>query len=187
MKLGIFGGRFDPIHIGHIRAAIEFYEQIGLDRLIIMPTGSPPHKRVFASIKDRFAMVKLAFKGLSFITIDDYEAGNKICYTVDTLRHYKKEHSGDLIFYLIGEDELHNFQNWKEWRICLKLARFVIISRNVDCNNPNNKLQNYKRINMNRLDISSSQIRISRKKGNMIDCLTPADVKDYITEKGLYG
>ncbi len=186
MKIGIFGGRFDPIHIGHVRAAIEFYEQLGLDKLIILPAGKANHKKVVASIKDRFTMVKLAFSTLDFITIDDYEAAGKSCCTVDTLKHYKTKYSFDELFFLIGHDEFLNFQNWKEWQTCFKLAQFVVISRTVDFNDPFHKLQNFLKIKMNRLDISSSQIRMTINKGKMVDCLTPDIVKKYINEKRLY-
>ena len=186
MKIGILGGRFDPIHIAHIRAAIEFYEQVNLDRLIVVPAGVPAHKKVVASAEDRFRMTQLAFKTLKFAEIDDYEIKSReTSYTVDSLKHYKKKYPGSTLFYLVGLDEFINIRTWKDWSLCLELARFVVVERRTNFQSADVE-EDCERIGMRTLDISSSEIRMMIEHGKMVDYLLPEAVKCYIEQEGLY-
>lgn len=186
MKIGIFGGRFDPIHIAHLRAAIEFYEQIHLDRLIVLPSGIAPHKNVLAPAKDRLEMARLAFAPLQFAQVDDYEIKTeKPAYTVETLKHYKKLYKNSSLFYLVGLDEFLNIESWRNWKECLELANFVVVprgknSKHIEMN------KNCKTIEMRTLDICSSEIRMRIENGKRVNYLIPEAVRKYIEQKGLY-
>ncbi len=186
MKIGVFGGRFDPIHIAHLRAAIEFYEQIHLDRLIVLPSGIAPHKKVFAPAKDRLEMVRLAFAPLQFAQVDDYEIKTeKPAYTVETLKHYKKLYKNSSLFYLVGLDEFINIKTWKNWEDCLKLAEFVVAPRGKDIKQLDIR-KDCKTISMQTLDISSSEIRMRIENEKRVNYLIPEAVREYIEQKGLY-
>lgn len=186
MKIGILGGRFDPVHIAHIRAAIEFYEQVNLDRLIVVPAGVPAHKKVVASAEDRFHMTQLAFKTLKFAEIDDYEIKSReTSYTVNSLKYYKKKYPGSTLFYLVGLDEFINIRTWKDWNLCLELANFVVVERRTNFQSTDIE-EDCEKISMRTLDISSSEIRMMIEHEKMVDYLLPEAVKRYIEQEGLY-
>jgi nicotinate-nucleotide adenylyltransferase len=133
MRIGLFGGTFDPIHFGHLRAALEVKEGFGLGRVVLIPAAIPPHKtreRV-APASDRLHMIGLAIEGEPGLTVSDVEtrrAGPS--YTIDTVRHFHRESSAaDEIFLVMGLDAFLEIDTWKSFRELLALVAVIVISR----------------------------------------------------------
>ena len=132
MKLGLFGGCFDPIHCGHIRPVEEAQSRLGLDEVIFLPTAVPPHKpgRQFARPHARFAMVELALLDSPTLTVSPLElTPDRPFYTVDSVRHFRQLYEEAEIFLLIGGDSLADFHTWKQWREIAKMAKLVVLTR----------------------------------------------------------
>jgi len=133
MKIGLFGGTFNPIHFGHLRAALEVREGCGLDRVLLIPAAVPPHKEsgALASAADRLRMIELAVEGEPGITVSDVEirrAGPS--FTVDTVRHFHRElPAGTDIFLIVGLDAFLEIDTWKSFRELLALVPVIVISR----------------------------------------------------------
>ncbi len=133
MHIGLFGGTFNPIHIGHLRAALEVKEGFGLDEVVLIPAALPPHKVPgdVAEAADRLHMLNLALEDDSGIRISDVElkrAGPS--YTIDTVEHFKQLLSDQSQIYLImGMDAFLEFDSWKSFDELLRRIPFIIISR----------------------------------------------------------
>jgi nicotinate-nucleotide adenylyltransferase len=133
MRIGLFGGTFDPIHFGHLRAALEVQEGFGLTRVFLIPAAVPPHKnreRV-APAADRLHMIQLAVAGEPGLAGSDVEirrAGPS--YTIDTVRHFQREMAdADEIFLIMGLDAFLEIDTWKSYRELLALVAVTVISR----------------------------------------------------------
>jgi nicotinate-nucleotide adenylyltransferase len=132
MKIGLFGGSFDPIHWGHIRPVLEAVEQVGLDRVIYLPTGRPPHKpeRRLAPALARYAMTELALLRQERLWVSGHELSEAApTYTVDTLLHFARAFPGDQLHLLIGADSFVELRTWVRFREILDLARLVVLAR----------------------------------------------------------
>ena len=132
MKLGLFGGSFDPIHTGHIRPVQEARLQLGLDRVIFLPTAVPPHKpgRQFAPPHARFAMVELALLREEGLVVSPLElTPEQPCYTVETLRHFRRHDPDAELFLLIGGDGFAELNTWREWRDIARLSQLAVLTR----------------------------------------------------------
>jgi nicotinate (nicotinamide) nucleotide adenylyltransferase len=132
MKIGLFGGSFDPIHWGHIRPVLEAVEQVGLDRVLYLPTGRPPHKpdRRLAPALARYAMAELALLEHERLWVSSHELSEAApTYTVDTVRHFASAHPDDEIHLLIGADSFAELRTWVRFREILDLARLVVLAR----------------------------------------------------------
>ena len=130
--IGILGGTFDPIHFGHLRPALEIFEQLGLDELRLIPSAKPPHRwQPEANETHRLAMVKLAVKGVDGFIVDDREYHRDgASYTVDTLASIREEiGEKEPLCMLIGMDAFEYFTTWHDWLGILDLAHLVISSR----------------------------------------------------------
>jgi nicotinate-nucleotide adenylyltransferase len=133
MRLGLFGGTFNPIHNGHLAIARQTREALGLDQILFIPTSDPPHKThdSLAPAKDRYEMVRLAIASNPLFSISDVEfrrAGKS--YSIDTIRVVQQEQGADTtLFFLIGLDAFLDFPSWREPEILLSLCSFVVISR----------------------------------------------------------
>ena len=132
-RLGLLGGTFNPIHNGHLAIARQTREALGLDRILFIPTGDPPHKfhENLAPAKDRYEMVRLAITSDPLFSISDVElrrAGKS--YSIDTIRVVRQEYGGDAtLFFLIGLDAFLDLPSWREPETLLGLCSFVVISR----------------------------------------------------------
>ena len=131
-RIGIYGGTYNPPHIGHLRAAEYAIERLKLDRLLLIPTGVSPHKEMAAgaSTADRMAMLELSAKGIERAEVSDIEirrAGRS--YTVDTLRALKAEHPDSELFLLMGTDMFLSFLTWREPETIMKLATLAVFCR----------------------------------------------------------
>ncbi len=132
MKIGLFGGSFDPIHWGHIRPVLEAVDQVGLERVLYLPTGRPPHKpdRRLAPALARYAMTELALLEHDRLWVSSHELSEAApTYTVDTVRHFAATYPGDELHLLIGADSFAELRTWVRFREILDLARLVVLAR----------------------------------------------------------
>jgi nicotinate-nucleotide adenylyltransferase len=133
MKIGLFGGTFNPVHIGHLRAAVEVGEGLGLDRVFLIPAAQPPHKgrETVAAAADRLRMLDLAVEDQTGLTVSDVEISRSgPSYTIDTVRHFRQTlPQGSAIFLVMGADAFLEIDTWKSFRELLCLVPVVVISR----------------------------------------------------------
>ena len=195
-KIGIFGGTFDPVHTGHLIAATELRYALGLDRVLFVPTGSPPHKGnvTVAPAADRLAMLRLAIAGTSAFAVDTIEldrAGPS--YTVATLTALGATHPDATLVLLMGEDSLRDLPTWREPGRILSLATIGVATRpgvDVDLGALVTGLpftrDRVTVVPIPGIGISSRDIRRRVATGRPIDFLSPPPVVNYILASGLY-
>lgn len=202
-KIGIYGGTFDPIHTGHLIIADQTREIIGLDQILFLPNGTPPHKAHVRSTKfDRFNMLKLAVEDNIFFNVSDLEIKKEVInYTYDTIIEFKKILTDD-IYFIIGADSLINIHTWYKHDELINLCKFVVLPRNINGArselNHNDFMTNYikndLRADINQfilvdfplLDISSTIIRNNISQNKSIKYMLPDKVIKYIYEENLY-
>ena len=127
MKLGLFGGCFDPIHYGHIRPVQEARSKLDLDRVVFLPPAVPPHKPGHHA---RFTMVELALLDEPGLVVSPLElTPGRPFYTVDSLRHFRQLHGEAELYLLIGGDGFAELQTWKEWQEIVRLAHLAVLTR----------------------------------------------------------
>ncbi|HIE04708.1 MAG TPA: nicotinate-nucleotide adenylyltransferase [Candidatus Latescibacteria bacterium] len=188
MKLGVLGGTFDPIHIGHLILAQEAYVELGLERVIFVPAADPPHKdpRNVSPVHHRFQMVKLAVEGDPRFHVSDLELRRSgKSYTVDTLRHLKELWPASELFLLIGADNLRELPTWKDYQELFQLSEVVVAHR--PGAEPEVELADRVRfLPIPMVSVSASWIRERVAGGKPIRYLVPRKVERYIMEHGLY-
>jgi nicotinate-nucleotide adenylyltransferase len=189
MKLGLFGGSFDPVHLGHLLVAQAAIEELGLDKLFFIPAAQSPFKPDSrpAPASARLQLLRLALAGRTNCGIDGQEIRRGgVSYTVDTLRDYAKKFPGAELFYLIGADHAARLNEWREPNELAKLAEFVVIPR------PGEPAADFpapfhgRRLKGFPLGISSLEIRARLKAGWPIELLVPPTVAEAIRGGGLY-
>ena len=198
MRVGIFGGTFDPIHQGHLIIAEQVAETLELARVIFVPGGVPPHKEassVEAPAEERFEMVERAIKGNERFVVDrvEVDAGRKM-YSVETVPMVKARYEGEEWFFVSGADEVSNLLTWKDPDVLLEQVKMVAATRpGYDLSNLDHLaagLRNFDRIvpvECSRVDISSTGIRRMLKQGKSVRYLVPEGVHGLIRDRGLYG
>ena len=198
LRVGIYGGAFSPIHLGHVEAAKAFMSQMWLDVLFVIPTGVSPHKEMSggASNADRLRMCELAFEGVEGVIVSDLEMRREgKSYTVDTLRHLSD--SDRRLFLLCGTDMILTLDQWRDPDEIFRLAYPTYIRREEDAELDEKlvaKITEYRnkygknvvRINSPAVVVSSSEVRAKIGNGEDITGLVPPAVAEYIKEKGLY-
>lgn len=196
-KYGIFGGSFNPIHYGHLMICEYIKEEMGLDKVIFIPTGNPPHKEIGVSAEDRYEMVKLAISPNPDFEISDIETTRvNLSYTVDTIRELKKIYKEEKLYFLIGLDSLCQLKTWKKIGDLSQEIEFVVALRPgyIDKEEINNEIdflrENFgTRINLIKTplyEISSTDLRERIHEGKSLRYLIPKRVLDYIEESGFY-
>ena len=188
MKVGIYGGTFDPVHNEHVNIANKAIEKLGLDKLIILPSGEPPHKNLaeLTDKKKRLKMCELAFTNPK-IEISSYEIEKKgKSYTIETLEQFSKD--GDELFCIIGGDSLADIYTWKQPDDIFAIATIVVVGR--EEYTANEWIQKYITkiiyLDYNPQDISSTEVRVCCDFGRDISLLVPERVKEYILKHELY-
>jgi nicotinate-nucleotide adenylyltransferase len=131
IRLGLYGGSFDPIHCGHVRPVLKAVEQLELERVLFLPTAQPPHKRAaeFAPVLRRFAMAELAVFDHDVLQVSDFEIGSGPSYTIDTVEHFADQSPGADLHLLIGSDSLAGIETWRRWRELFEVARIAVLYR----------------------------------------------------------
>lgn len=189
MKIGIFGGTFNPVHNGHMALAAGALDELSLDQIFWVPARLPPHKEVADQIsaEDRARMVELAIQGNPAFQLSRAELERAApSYTVDTVLQLKKEcpSSQASWFFLVGSDAAKGLARWRRWEELRELTQFVVIPRP---GHPAVSLpQGVIAIPVAPPDISASRIRDRIRQGLSIEGLVPEPVRRYIEERGLY-
>lgn len=199
MRLGIYGGTFAPIHNAHVRVAKAFYKDLSLDKLMIIPAGIPPHKRVADddAPQKRLRMCQLAFENEEGIEVSDLELKREgKSYTVMTLRELSAEDRE--LFLLCGTDMLLTFDLWYCFEEIFKLCTLVYVRRECDektGSEISRKLEEYRtkygakiiELHTETLEMSSTEIREAIKEGKNVSEMVPQKVAEYIKANRLYG
>ncbi len=213
-RVGVYGGTFDPVHVGHLILAEELRERLRLDRVLFVPAGEPPHKRgPAASGAERLAMVRLAIRGnAGFAALDLELRRGGASYTVETLRTLRGRLGADAaLFFLLGMDAFAEIATWREAAELPRLAHFAVFpragspltqlrrsaprawrlspprraGRGVTTHEPAAGLRLYA-VETETLSISASRVRERAGRGESIRYLVPAAVERHIARRGLY-
>jgi nicotinate-nucleotide adenylyltransferase len=191
VRIGVFGGTFDPPHIGHLLLASDARDALSLDRLIFIPAGAQPFKVAtppIASPRDRLEMLRLAVADDASYTVDDAEISrNGLSYTVDTLEHLSKRYAGAELFLLLGEDSLAGFDQWREPRRIKELASLAAMRRaGGSAAGAKSMPSGVIEVSTRRVDVSSTEIRKRLRAGQSIKGFVPESVERFIEARGLY-
>lgn len=198
MRIGVFGGTFDPVHLGHLAVARGALQCLTLDEVVFMPAGRPWMKEGvdLAEGHHRLAMVQLAIEGLRGFSTSDMELRRDgLTYTVDTLREMADASQGrDEVYLLLGADAYSSFELWKEPSAILRLSTLAVASRPGGAELDFRKLdsllsgsaQRAIAVPVEQLDISGSDIRDRVGRGLSLSGCVPGAVERYIYEHGLY-
>ncbi len=204
MRIGIFGGSFDPVHIGHLIAAECCREQAGLDRVIFMPAVVPPHKqhRRLTAAEDRVQMLRLAVGGHDAFEVSTLEIDRGgVSFTVDTLSQLRAAHPVDELVLVLGPDAIAEFPSWREPARILELATPLVMMR--DAIDDMTRITSDERITLlfgrerltatvatmvrlPAIGIRASDLRAAVAAGRSIRFRTPRAVEAYIAARGLY-
>ncbi len=187
MKIGILGGTFNPVHIGHLILAEEVREKLALDKIIFIPTALPPHKDNLgiAQAADRLKMLKLAIKGNKFFGVSDIEIKRQgRSYTIDTLKELKNKFNQDNLYFIIGSDLLKYLNEWKDLGEINKMVDFVVATRP---GYPLEQIPAYiHTLAIRAVDVSGFEVRQCVKENKSFRYLVTDKVFDYINKRKLY-
>lgn len=188
-RLGVLGGTFDPIHIGHVLLAQFAGERLGLDRVLFVPAADPPHKgQCAAAAEDRWAMVELGIQGFPSFAASrlELERPGK-SYTIDTLRYLRQAHPETQLYLIIGADNVAPLSTWNNPRGILELCTVVAGTRLSPREEADPELEKHLvLIDTPVVQCSSTQIRQRLSQGLPIRYLVPEKVEEYIRRRGLY-
>ena len=191
MSIAVYGGTFNPPHLGHLVVAESVAETLRLRKVIFVPVNRPPHKTVqgLAPAPDRLAMTRLAVEGNPRFEVSDLEvARGGLSFTVDTLRAVAGLHAGRRLRLLIGADNMFDFEGWKAPSEILEIADLVVMTRpgyEVEKSRPGFP-PHADLVTVPQIGISGTDIRRRVKFGQSIRYLVPPGVEEYIRKRGLY-
>jgi nicotinate-nucleotide adenylyltransferase len=193
MKIGIFGGTFNPPHYGHLIVAEFIREEVGLDKIIFIPCSIPPHKQndeylsQIASPEHRFEMVKLAITGNKFFEVSDIEINRGgVSYTIDTVNYFVSNFPEEKFYLLIGADQFVEFHTWRKPDEIVQKVNLIVFNRPgfVIPKTEFSKFATF--ITIPNIEISASTIRKRIRHGKSIKYLVPPAVEEYILANKLY-
>lgn len=187
MRRGIFGGSFDPVHLGHLIVARAAADALSLDRVHFVPAFTQPFKadRRHAAVGDRLAMLRAALPYDARFVLDTREVEREgLSYTVETLRAVAAEFPGDALSLLLGADAARDLPAWREAEAIPQLAEVVVLTR------PGESLPRHafagRTLEVPAVDVSATQVRERARRGEPLDELVPPAVARYIEVHGLY-
>ena len=192
MRVGIFGGSFNPPHKMHFNMGLELLDKNYVDKIIYVPTGSKyKYKNNLVQDEYRFEMLKLMIKGDNRFEVSDFELKDEVVYTCDTLKHFQELYPNDEIYFVCGADNLSYVDEWKNGIFLLKKYKFLVVKRYTD--NLDEILSRYEIYKNNIIvtdvdpsDLSSTVIRNKIKSGEGVLDYLNNEVYQYIKENGLY-
>ncbi|AME09940.1 MULTISPECIES: nicotinate (nicotinamide) nucleotide adenylyltransferase [Gemella] len=196
MKIALYGGSFDPIHIGHLitaSCALDFYN---LEKVIFIPSHITPLKEriLNASDKDRAKMVSLSIESNRKFELSDYEIRNSaISYSFNTVKYFKEFYPDDKLYFIIGTDRVKDLKKWYNIIELSKMVTFIFVARdeeslrNIIENDDFYKSISYEIMPSPIIEISSSLIRDNIKNNKNVDYMITKECKNYIEELSLYG
>ncbi len=210
-RVGLFGGTFNPIHLGHLRGAEEIWQAFRLDEVIFIPSSIPPHKATekVTEAKHRLEMVKLAISGNPHFSASDLELSRPgRSFSIDTIRYFQERY-GDVFFFILGGDAFQEIETWRDFQSLFSLCHFIVMVRLGSQENipsspfPESMIPDFrydpgerawihrtghrvyfKEIRL--LDISSTRVRKLIEKGETVKYLIPVEVEAHIRAHGLY-
>lgn len=195
-RVGILGGSFNPIHLGHLHLAETVRERLALDEVILMPAGEAPHKSSaeYAQAADRLAMCRLAAQAYPWMSVSDFELFREgKSYSIYTLEHLRAQRPTDALFFLIGSDMLLSFDQWYRYREILSLCTLAVISRSPQDTQklaaaaaPLEQFGAVEVLDAAPFVASSTEIRERIKFHQDFSCYLPEKVVQYILLKKLY-
>lgn len=198
-KIAIMGGTFDPIHYGHLVAAEAVRDELGIEKIVFMPTGTPPHKQG-TGITDaltRYIMTVLATSGNPYFCVSRYETDKQgMCYTIETIKAVQKMCDSDCeIYFITGADAIEELPTWKNPEELMKICKFIGVTRpGIKAHSLKESIKELEKkygadirfLEVPALSISSTDIRNRVFAGKTINYLTPVSVSGYILKEGLY-
>ncbi|SMP49584.1 nicotinate-nucleotide adenylyltransferase [Anoxynatronum buryatiense] len=196
--IGILGGTFDPVHLGHLTLAQAALKECNLDIVYFVPAGEPPHKNghLITPVEHRQKMVELAIQKHPFFELCNFEiTRQKPSYTVHLLNHLRHKLPGTELFFILGADSLLEIESWYHFEELFQLSRFIVVKRDKSTDTELlNRVAFFQSefhasiqlIHGVRMDVSSSEIRSRTAEGQSILSMTPETVQDYIKQHGLY-
>lgn len=198
-KIGIMGGTFDPIHIGHLILGEAAYRQFHLDEIKFMPAGNPPHKKNReggATDEERVEMVRRAIATNPHFSLSDLEMNaDGYSYTYRTLETLRKEHPDTDYYFIIGADSLFDFDTWREPQRIVRACSLVVATRNqiapdvFDAELEKNRSRyggTFLKLDTPNLDIASRTLRHMIAKGESVRYYIPDSVIEFIRERNIY-
>ncbi|MBN2465055.1 nicotinate (nicotinamide) nucleotide adenylyltransferase [candidate division WOR-3 bacterium] len=191
VRLGVFGGSFNPVHFGHLLVADDVREQLRLDRMLFIPAFRPPHKRgPIVPYRHRLAMTRLAVAGQpGFELCPIEEARSGPSYTADTLRELRSRYPGAMLYLAVGSDQYRDVASWHRPGELTELARIVVMSRPEIARPPLFRGHDPRRVLFRAVipvGISAAQIRARLAKGRSIRYMLPVRVAEYVRRHRLY-
>jgi nicotinate-nucleotide adenylyltransferase len=181
-RIGVFGGAFDPPHVGHLVVAQDVFEVLRLDRLLVIPAARPPHRSTAFGPGERLELTRAAFAGDERIQVSDLELRRPgVSWTVDTLEEIRAVLRPDELFLVMGVDQYRVFETWKDPEGILRLARLVVLRRSgeeVDENAAYPCLL----AEVTRFDVSSSRIRDRLEAGRTVRYLVPESIRERVEQ-----
>lgn len=208
LHIGLFGGTFNPVHVGHVELAKSVYKGLELDQFIFIPSKIPPHKNLGSTTPaERFKMVSIAIKSMDGnFAVSDYELKSKgISYTFKTLKHFRENYKNEILSFITGSDIFATIGSWNEWVKLFDLSNFIVVNRNEmpfkkmldiiptelkkyiiqPCEFNNEKNGKIILYNMEEIIISSTDIR-DKIEQNKIKYYLTSEVYNYISDNNLY-
>ena len=197
-RIGLYGGSFDPVHMGHMLTAQKALDQFNLDKVIFIPNARPPHKETLATPDQRYAMLVMSIETGDKFEVSDCEMrATEKAYTIETLLHMKKMYPDASLFFIIGSDTLYELHSWKSICSVMHLCEFIVVERpgysypmkpeDIRLNSRYAKATCRNWIKNMPWDLSSSEIRKAIQDGIEVSYLIPHPVEKYIREHRLYG
>ena len=206
-RIAVFGGSFDPVHLGHLEIirSVEYY--LGADKILVTPCGNPPHRSLaMASPEQRLAMLQIACNGYSSVEIDEREIrSNAISYTHTSIEKLRLEYPDALLYLVLGGDSFASFTTWYRWRDILAMACLVVAARGEEKRRPSKELSgqlgrivrqatdsnvpkagDLLELPFDRIDVSSTTVRKAFATETDTASLVLPEIADYIKENKLY-
>lgn len=197
MRIGIFGGSFDPVHIEHVRLVESALRSLALDKLIVVPACKPPHKqgKTLSADSARLQACRLAFSGIEKAQVSDFEIlQGGTSYTYLTCRHFQEQYQGAQLFFIVGTDMLRDFPTWKNTDEILKTVTLAVVARAEQDGWLQTERAKFKQkfncdfavVDYHGKDVSSTKIRVLAGAGEDVTPFVGDKVAAFIQEQGLY-
>lgn len=212
-KIGLFGGTFDPIHFGHLRAAEEIKQILELNKVYFIPSAIPPHKTqsIITDASKRLEMIQLAIEGNPYFDVSEFELqSDTTSYTINTMEHFIKTMPDVEFYFILGNEQFNHIESWKEYKRLFELTNFAVITRPgfseldsckvplalkdefryynsiENVNSYTNKTKEIVFIEIKGIEISSTDIRAFVESDKSIKYLVPNKVENFILSEKLY-
>lgn len=180
-RLGMLGGTFDPLHVGHLIVAQDVVERLDLDRLLVIPAGRPPHREARLPAEVRLRMVEAAFRGDDRIEASGVEIERTgPSYTVDTLDWIRRTVDPEELFCVMGVDQLRTFGSWREPERIVELARIAVMTRDGRTPGPDDAPEGIpcEVVPVTRVDLSGTRVRERLDRGLTVRYLVPEAIRE---------